>query len=145
MRTFHQFCSMVLVVARCWGMSTMHGMSHWVLAMMSKCVVLIAVGMIMTPAVSYADVCFSDQKIVSVNTGYVNLPTLKGADGGDAVYFTLENGAMYPLAYSYNLDWQRGQALHRVLMAALVGGHRITGHDHNGTKCDDIDEIQIKR
>lgn len=113
--------------------------------MKNKCIALIAAMTVVTPAVSSAEGCFSDQKVVSVNSGYVDIRAAKGADGGDAVYFTLENGATYPLAYTYNLDWPRGQALHRVLMVALVGGHKISGWDHNGTKCDDIDEIQIKR
>jgi hypothetical protein len=91
----------------------------------------------------FADVCFSNQKVTSVGTGFVELT--KGADGGDAVYFTLANGSTYPLNGSFNLDWRRGEALHRVLMTALVGGHPITGHDHYGTKCDDIDEIWISR
>jgi hypothetical protein len=89
--------------------------------------------------------CFQDRLVVSVNTGYVDLPF--GADGGDAVYFTLDDGAYFPLNNGFNLDWPRGQALHRVLLMALAGRYRVTGYDHYGYggTCDDIDELVIRR
>lgn len=87
--------------------------------------------------------CFTNQKVVQVNTGYVDMSF--GADNGDAVYFKLSNGQTFPMNNSFNLDWPRGQALHRVLLLAMVGGYRITGYDHwgYGGTCDDIDEIVI--
>lgn len=88
-----------------------------------------------------AQACFFDQKVVSVNTGRVELHL--GPDGGDAVYFKLENGTTYALNNAYNLDHPRGQALHRVLLLAQAGGYPISGWDHFGGQCDDIDEIQI--
>jgi hypothetical protein len=104
----------------------------------------IAVALCLSPvtdALANSKQCFSEQKIVWISAGHVALS--KGPDGGDAVYFKLENGATYPLAGTYNLDWPRGQALHRTLLAALSGRFRISGYDHNGTMCDDIDEIYI--
>ena len=87
--------------------------------------------------------CFTNQKVVQINTGYVDRPF--GADHGDAVYFKLSNGQTCPLNNGFNLDWPRGQALHRVLLLAMVGGYKITGWDHFGWggTCDDIDEIAI--
>jgi hypothetical protein len=88
--------------------------------------------------------CFDHQGVVQINAGYVEIYGL-GPDGGDAVYFKLENGQTFPLAAQYNLDWARGQALHKMLMTALTSGYKITGYDHSGTLCDDIDEIAIHR
>ena len=87
--------------------------------------------------------CFNSQKVVQVYTGYVDLPY--GADGGDAVYFKLGNGQLFPLNNGFNLDWPRGQALHRVLLLAMIGGYKVAGYDHYGYggTCDDIDEIVI--
>lgn len=85
--------------------------------------------------------CFTGQKVRKVGTGYVNYPY--GADNGNAIYFTLENGRTYPINFYYNLNDMVGPALHRVLLLALSGGNRITGVDHNGAMCDDIDEIWI--
>lgn len=85
--------------------------------------------------------CFENMKVAAVSGGY-NEGHL-GPDGGDAVYFSLENGGTYALNYQFNLDWNRGQALHRTLMTAFVGGYRISGWDHWGGNCDDIDQITI--
>ena len=87
--------------------------------------------------------CFENQKVTQINSGYVEMSF--GADNGDAVYFKLSNGKTYPLNNGFNLDWPRGQALHRVLLLAMIGGYRITGYDHFGWggTCDDIDEIVI--
>ena len=90
-----------------------------------------------------ATLCFENQKVIAVNTGYVDIWGM-GPDGGDAVYFALENGKYFPLSIYYNLDSARGQRLHSVLMTAFTSGFRITGHDHFGwVRCDDIDEIRI--
>jgi hypothetical protein len=89
--------------------------------------------------------CFENRRVTAVNTGYVD--AWFGADGGDAIYFTLDDGKTFPMNYGFNLDWPRGQALHRVLLMALAGGYRVTGYDHYGYggTCDDIDEIKIVR
>ena len=99
----------------------------------------------MLPVVSAkADrLCFSDRRVTQIYTGYVQGGM--GADGGDAVYFTLDNGLTYALDRSYNLDWPRGQALHKTLLTAMAGGYRIHGRDHYGGECSDVQEIMIKR
>lgn len=89
-----------------------------------------------------AQTCFSNQKVKRVGTGYVG-GYAYGSDNGNAVYFTLENGRTYPLNYFYNMNDQVGPGLHRVLLLAMQGGYRITGVDHSGWMCDDIDEIWI--
>jgi hypothetical protein len=88
--------------------------------------------------------CFADRRVVQVSTGYVEGSL--GADGGDAVYFKLDNGKMYPLNNGFNLDWPRGQALHRTLLLAMTARYRVTGYDHYGYggTCDDIDEIVLQ-
>ena len=85
--------------------------------------------------------CFWDKRVTEVYTGYA--VGSKGGDYGDAVYFRLEDGATYPLNYSYNLDHNRGQALHRVLLTALVGRYKLSGYDHYADNCDDIDELML--
>ena len=87
--------------------------------------------------------CFENQKITRISTGYGEGSL--GADHGDAVYFKITDGRQFPLNNGFNLDWPRGQALHRVLLLAMVGGYRITGYDHFGWggTCDDVDEIVI--
>ncbi|MCC8362224.1 hypothetical protein LK996_03940 [Lysobacter sp. A6] len=98
-----------------------------------------------TPGLALAGMeCFTDRKVTAVNIGYVDMPF--GADGGDAVYFTLDNGNTYPLNTGFNLDWPRGQALHRTLLAAMTQRFKVTGYDHYGYggTCDDIDEILVK-
>ena len=96
------------------------------------------------PTVAFAGMqCFENRRVVQVNTGYVDLPF--GADGGDAVYFKLDDGRVFPLNNSFNLDWPRGQALHRTLLMAMAARFRVTGYDHYGYggTCDDIDEIVV--
>lgn len=97
------------------------------------------------PGVAFAGMqCFSDRRVVEVSSGYVDLPF--GADNGDAVYFKLDDGRTFPLNTGFNLDWPRGQALHRTLLLAMSARYRVTGYDHYGYggTCDDIDEIVIK-
>jgi hypothetical protein len=97
------------------------------------------------PGVAFAAMqCFSDRRIVEVHMGYVELAP--GADGGDAVYFRLDDGRVFPLNNGFNLDWPRGQALHRTLLLAMSARYRVTGYDHYGSggTCDDIDNIVIK-
>ena len=81
---------------------------------------------------------------MAVNAGYVDIGRSAAPDGGDAVFFSLDDGQGFPLNAAYNLDWPRGQALHRMLVAAMAARWRVTGYDHYGTRCDDIDEIHIE-
>jgi hypothetical protein len=89
--------------------------------------------------------CFQDRRVVAVTIGQVEL--YMGADGGDAVYFRLDNNATrwYPLNKSFNLDHNRGQALYKMLMTAMAGGYRIRAYDHYYPYCDDVDQIEIYR
>jgi len=89
--------------------------------------------------------CFEGFRVAAVNIGYVNGDM--GPDGGDAVYFRLDNSVdyWYPLNKAYNLDWPRGQALYKQLMTAMAGGYRIRAYDHYHPYCDDIDQIEIYR
>jgi hypothetical protein len=94
---------------------------------------------------SAAQNCFKDRRIVQVNTGYVAAGQRGGPDGGDAVLLRLDDGRSFPLNVHSNLDWPRGQALHRVAMTALAGRYRVDGWDHyDGSTCDDIDELVIR-
>ena len=103
---------------------------------------LVVAGLLVSAADAFAgEKCFGSRKVVRVATGYVD--GSKGPDSGDAVYFTLDNGAVFPLNTSYNLDHAKGQALHHVLMTAMAGRYYVAGFDHHGTMCDDIDEIWI--
>jgi hypothetical protein len=88
-----------------------------------------------------SQLCVNKLKVTRVGTGHVSLPY--GADNGNAIYFTLENGKTFPINYFYNLNDQVGPALHRVLLLALQGGFRISAWDHSGWMCDDIDEVWI--
>ena len=111
-----------------------------------KSILLAAVAAIaLMPCVASAGkICFDNRRVVDVQTGYVDRWGM-GPDGGDAVYFTLDNGLLLPLNVYYNLDSPRGQALHRVLLMAMAGNYRVTGIDHYGDNCDDVDEIHIRR
>ena len=88
--------------------------------------------------------CFTNRRIVAVNTGWVAAEGRIGPDGGDAVVISLDNGRLYPMNQYYNLDHPRGQALHRVALMALVQRLTVTGHDHFGYNCEAIDEISVK-
>ncbi len=106
--------------------------------------VVLALGLAPLFASQAQRMCFQDRRVKEVKIGYVDVWG-KGPDGGDAVYFTLDNGALFPLNASYNLDWARGQALYKLLMTAMAGQYKVRGYDHFGTSCDDIDELHIYR
>ena len=105
--------------------------------------ILLAVVALIPSVASAGTQCFDNRRVMDVKTGFVE--GRMGADGGDAVYFTLDDGRDFPLSVYYNLDSPRGQALHRVLLMAMGGNYRVTGYDHAGAPCDDIDEIHIRR
>lgn len=102
---------------------------------------LLALGLSSLAPSAHAQLCFTDQKVTKVHVGQVEGHL--GSDGGDAVYFTLANGRIYALNKEYNLDWKRGRSLTRQLMWAMLEQYRITGYDHYGNNCDDIDQIRI--
>jgi hypothetical protein len=119
--------------------------SHFMESAMNKKIML-AVAMVPCLAVgnAHATQCFANQKVTKIWTGYTLVGPM-GPDYGDAVYFELGNGSKYPLNNSFNLDSARGMALHRMLLAAFVGQRKITGTDHYGGTCDDVDEIGFER
>ncbi len=107
--------------------------------------VVLALGLSPLPSAKAQQMCFQDRRVAAVNIGYVNGDM--GPDGGDAVYFRLvENpNRWYALNKSYNLDWNHGEALYKMLMTAMAGGFRIRAYDHFYPYCDDIDQIEIYR
>ena len=87
--------------------------------------------------------CFTNQTIEYVDIGYVDGRQKHGPDSGNAVVFKTSDGRVWPLNSSYNLNHDRGRALYSILQTALVTGLRVSGWDHHGTRCDDIDQIRI--
>lgn len=90
--------------------------------------------------------CFKSWKVTSVGQGYVE----PHPDGGDAIKFTLENGRVYFINGSYNLDFERGKAMKLMLDVAMQGGYRITGYDHSTWSnsnhwCTFIDQIILEK
>lgn len=111
---------------------------------MKAVLLLLALGLLSCVRPANAQACFTDQKVVKVNVGYVYDGHL-GPDAGDAVYFTLDDGKTYALNKNYNLDWSVGRLLFRTLLVGFVTGFRVTGYDHYGNNCDDIDQIGLRR
>ena len=105
---------------------------------------IVAIACVPAAAHAQAKMCFADKKVAGVYAGNISYGTA-GPDYGDAVYFKLEDGASFPLNKEYNLDHNRGQALHRVLLTALEGQYKINGFDHYGGTCDDVDQIALHR
>ena len=106
--------------------------------------VVLALGMSPLFAAKAQQMCFEDRKVLSVKIGYVALPM--GSDGGNAVYFKLDNNAWRPLNNTYNLnDGGKGEGLYKMLMTAMAGGFKIRAYDHYYPYCDDVDEIEIYR
>jgi hypothetical protein len=100
------------------------------------------------PAAAGHMLCFEKVEVVSVYSGYVDMHY--GADGGDAVTFTMSDGSRHALKYSYNLDWARGKILHATLVRAMGTGLKLSGYgdvitgDPAGGMCA-IDEIVMHR
>ncbi|MGO4551781.1 hypothetical protein AB4059_11840 [Lysobacter sp. 2RAF19] len=113
---------------------------------MKRILILFVVALAIWPVLSAQaqQMCFQDRRVAEVKIGYVDIWGL-GPDGGDAIYFKIDNGNQYSLNRSYNLDWPRGQAMYKLLMTAMAGGYRVRAYDHNYPYCDDIDELHIYR
>ena len=108
--------------------------------------VVLALGMSPLFAAKAQQMCFQDRRVLAVNIGYVNAEM--GPDGGNAVYFRLDNNAnrWWPLNNVYNLnDGGKGEGLYKMLMTAMAGGFKIRAYDHYYPYCDDVDQIEIYR
>jgi hypothetical protein len=88
--------------------------------------------------------CFAGFRVAAVNIGYVNGDM--GPDGGDAVYFRLDNSWTIG---THSTRLQPRLAARAGLVQAADdgdgGGYRIRAYDHYHPFCDDIDQIEIYR
>lgn len=92
--------------------------------------------------------CITGATVVGVGVGYKD--NLMGCpDSANCIYIKYKNPGSTSVrtiginAY-YNLnDDDRGIAFVSLLKTAMLTGTPITAWDHNGTMCDDIDEIVL--
>lgn len=96
-----------------------------------------------SPAFATATTCADKVVIKQVLAGYVDAH--KGPDSGNAFavgYYDM--GGNYKelmMNRAYNLNDTPGPALLSLLMMAQATGQLVTLKDHDGTRCDDFDEI----
>jgi hypothetical protein len=113
---------------------------------MKRIVLLFVLALGFSPlfAAKAQQMCFQNQRVLSVKIGYVDMGL--GPDGGYAVFFKLDNNVWRQLNGGFNLnDAGRGPGLYKMLLTAMAGGYRIRAYDHYWPYCDDVDEIEIYR
>ncbi|WP_144436659.1 hypothetical protein [Lysobacter antibioticus] len=86
--------------------------------------------------------CFDNVSVVRVMLGQVASNGRQG-DSGQAVYIELSDGMIIPFDRAYNLDSDKGRMMASAVLMALTTGARVRGYDHYGTRCDDVQEIQV--
>lgn len=88
-----------------------------------------------------AQMCVNKEKIIRIMSGQVE--EAMGSDGGNAVYVQTQSKDFFPLNKGRNLNDPMGPALLAQLTTAMSLGLKVSLIDHNGTKCDDFDEIYL--
>ncbi|WP_057972702.1 hypothetical protein [Lysobacter antibioticus] len=93
-----------------------------------------------------ASQCFSDVQVVNVSLGYIDDDEVT-VDSGNAVRFEFltSDGRRYftTLDWGLNLNDPVGRVMTQALQLAMTSGLRVTGYDHVGGTCDDVQEIQL--
>src|SRR5262245_44647952 len=83
------------------------------------------------PAKATPTQCFLMETVTWVGQGYVD--HAYGPDVGNAIYFTIGNGKVYPIRRNFNFNDPPGNGHHRTLLLAMAAGYKLTGYDNDST------------
>lgn len=90
------------------------------------------------PGACWADKCAHNVLITKINVGRL------GADSNSNIVLTLDDGRTFPFNHAYNANDAQGAVLYAQALAAYLSQIHVDLWDDYGTRCDDINEIELQ-